>query len=443
MSEATFKIEGGHPLHGEITAQRSKNAVLPMIAAALIPDEGQTILHDVPNIADVKIALELVRQTGAKVDHDVQSHTVIIDASTVNTGLLPNHLTERFRGSVLFLGPLISRLGYVELPGSGGCDIGTRKIDFHHRGFARLGADVIYREDGTTIIEKRDGRLQGAFIYLDLPSHTGTENLMMGAALSDGETIIENASVEPEVIDFGNFLIKMGAKIEGLGTHTLFIKGVNKLSAVEYRPIPDRLVIGALIMATAMTGGDITIHDAEPAHLRLVFAKLEQMGVTVHVDSEQKSIRIQRAPDKPLSPINITTHPYPGYPTDLQPCIAAVSTVATGSSYIRERIFENRYDFVPGLLAMGADILISQNDVCVVSGVKKLKAAHIRAESIRAGAAVLLATLAAQGESTIDNIYQIDRGHEQIEDQLTQLGAVIHRVTKQPEPTLELEPVIS
>jgi len=441
MSQAAFKIEGGHPLHGEITAQRSKNAVLPMIAAALIPAKGQTILSDVPNIADVRIALELVRQTGAKVEHDIQSRTVTIDASTVNTGLLPNHLTEKFRGSVLFLGPLISRLGYVELPGSGGCDIGTRKIDFHHRGFARLGANVIYREDGTTIIEKPNERLQGCFIYLDLPSHTGTENLMMGAALSEGETIIENASVEPEVIDFGNFLIKMGAKIKGLGTHTLFIEGVNKLNAVEYRPIPDRLVSGALIMATALTGGEITIHDAEPAHLRLVFAKLEQMGVTI--DTTAQSVRVQRDPNVRLSPINITTHPYPGYPTDLQPCIAALSTIAMGTSYIRERIFENRYDFVPGLIAMGADILISQNDVCVVSGVKQLKAAHVRAESIRAGAAVLLASLAAHGESTIDNIYQIDRGHEQIEDQLTQLGAIIRRISTQSEPTVELEPAIN
>lgn len=440
MTEAAFQVEGGHPLYGEITAQRSKNAILPMIAAALTPESGETVLHGVPDIADVEVALKLARNIGAKIDHDKALHTVVIDASTVNTGYLPQHLTERFRGSVLFLGPLISRMGYVELPGSGGCDIGTRKIDFHHRGFARLGANVIYREDGTTIIERPDRQLKGTFIYLDLPSHTGTENLMMGAALSQGQTIIENASVEPEVLDFGRFLNQMGAKIKGLGTHTLIIEGVEKLHPIEYKPIPDRLVIGALVMATAIAGGDVTIQGTEPTHLRLVFAKLEQMGVKVDIEPDGETIRVRRDPQKSLSPINITTHPYPGYPTDLQPCIAALSAIADGSSYIRERIFENRYDFVDGLLAMGADILISQNDVCIVNGVKRLKGASIRAESIRAGAAVLLASLAAQGETIIDNIYQIDRGHERIEDQLTQLGATIKRIYRQqqhlPEPQL-------
>jgi len=440
MTEARFQVEGGYPLYGEITAQRSKNAILPMIAAALIPENGKTVLHGVPDIADVEVALRLAQNIGARVEHDKAQHMVTIDASSVNTGYLPRQFSERFRGSVLFLGPLISRMGYVELPGSGGCDIGTRKIDFHHRGFARLGADVIYQEDGTTIIKRANKQLTGTFIYLDLPSHTGTENLMMGAALSKGQTIIENASVEPEVLDFGNFLNQMGAKISGLGTHTLVIDGVEKLEAIEYKPIPDRLVIGALVMSTAIAGGDVIIHGTEPAHLRLVFAKMEQMGVKITMIEDGHSIRVSRDPNKPLSPINITTHPFPGYPTDLQPCIAALATIAQGSSYIRERIFENRYDFVDGLLAMGADILISQNDVCIVNGVKKLKGAAIRAESIRAGAAVLLATLAARGESTIDNIYQIDRGHERIEEQLTQLGAKIKRISPQnkhmPEPQL-------
>ena len=255
---------------------------------------------------------------------------------------------------------------------------------------------------------------------------------MLGATLAEGQTIIENASVEPEVLDFGNFLIEMGADIRGLGTHTLVINGVKKLNAIEYTPMPDRLVAGTVMMATAITGGDVTLHDIEPTHLRIVIAKLEQMGVAIEVNG--KSLRVHRPINQPLNPINIQTHPYPGFPTDLQPCIAVLSTITTGTSYIRERIFENRYDFVDALLKMGADILISQSDVCVIHGVKKLKPARIKAESIRAGAAVLIAALGANGESIIENIYQIDRGHEHIEALLNQLGADVSRIETQPSP---------
>lgn len=441
MMTQAFKVQGGTPLSGEIKAQRAKNAVLPMIAAALIPKSGQTVLHGVPDIADVRLALQLAEIVGAEVDYDPHTRVATIDASNVNTGLLPAEITERFRGSILFLGGLIARVGYIELPGSGGCDIGTRKIDFHHRGFARLGADVQYYEDGSTIIDARDvHQLKGTLLYLDMPSHTGTENLMMGAAIAEGTTIIENASVEPEVIDFGNFLNKMGAKIQGLGTPTLMIEGVRELHAVEYEPIPDRMVIGLLMMSAAATGGDVLIHDVRVDHMRLVNAKLEQMGVTI--DDLGGSFRVRRKADKRLSPINITTHPFPGYPTDLQPCIAALSTIANGKSFIRERIFENRYDFTDGLIAMGADIIISQSSVCIVNGVERLRPATVRAASIRAGAALLLASLCADGESIIDNAYQIDRGHERIEEQLAQLGATIVRINRQPAAAEVLQPAL-
>lgn len=431
MTKPALRVVGGRPLQGDITIQRAKNAILPMIATSLVVD-GVTILNGVPEIEDVERAFELLRYVGAKIDYDKQTKIVKIDTTRVNTGVLPDELTSRFRGSVLFLAPLQIRLGYVELPGSGGCDIGTRKIDFHHRGFARLGADVQYFEDGSTVIELKNKRFKGTLLYLDFPSHTGTENLMLGAALAEGQTIIENASVEPEVLDYGNFLIEMGADIQGLGTHTLIINGVDELKPIEYTPMPDRLVAGTIMMATAITGGDVTIHDVEPTHLRIVIAKLEQMGVHIEVDG--KSIRVHRPLDKPLNPINIQTHPYPGFPTDLQPCIAVLSTITTGTSYIRERIFENRYDYVDALIKMGADILISQNDVCVIHGVKRLKPAHIKAESIRAGAAVLIATLGAEGESIIDNIYQIDRGHEHIEALLRQLGADVTRINTESSP---------
>ena len=432
MVETALRVNGGRPLHGEIQVQRAKNSILAMIAASIVAEEGETVLHNVPEIEDVERAFELLRAVGARVRHDKSSKTVRIDASTVNSGLVPDDIASQFRGSVLFLAPLQIRLGYVELPGIGGCDIGTRKIDFHHRGFARLGANVQYFEDGRTIIDLDRRRFRGTLLYLDLPSHTGTENLMLAAAMAEGQTILENASVEPEVRDFGNFLNAMGADIRGLGTNTLFINGVSRLHAIEYAPMPDRIVTGTIMIAAAIAGGDITIHDAEPAHLRIVIAKLEQMGVEISV--EGKSIRIRRSRYNALNPINIQTHPYPGFPTDLQPCMAALSTLAEGTSYIRERIFENRYDYVNALLQMGADILISQSDVCIINGVNHLRPARISADNLRSGATVLLAALATDGESFIDNVYQIDRGYEAIEDQLTQLGADVTRVQMELSP---------
>ena len=432
MNSSAFRVFGGRPLQGMIRVQRAKNAILAMIAASLVVEEGETVLNGVPDIEDVIRAFELLQAVGAKVHHDKLTKTVRIDASKVSTGVLPEDIASRFRGSVLFLAPLQIRTGYVELPASGGCDIGTRKIDFHHRGFARLGANVRYFKDGSTIIELENRRFKGTSLYLDLPSHTGTENLMFAASMARGQTVLENASVEPEVLDFGNFLNAMGADINGLGTHTLVINGVERLHPVTYTPMPDRLVAGTIMIATAITGGDVTIEGIEPSHLRIVNAKLEQMGADIEVAG--KSIRVHRPLERKLNPINIQTHPYPGFPTDLQPCIAAVSTVASGTSYIRERIFENRYDYVDALLQMGADILISQSDVCIINGVDRLRPAHIRAESVRAGATVLLAALAAEGESIIENVYQIDRGYEQIEHLLNQLGADVSRIEGEMAP---------
>lgn len=434
MNTSAFRVVGGKPLRGTVQVQKAKNAILAMIAASIVVEDGETVLHGVPNIEDVLRAFELLRSVGAIVDHDELGGTVRIDASRITTGVLSEEIASQFRGSVLFLAPLQIRLGYVELPGSGGCDIGTRKLDFHHRGFARLGARVQYFEDGRTVIDLENRRFRGTSLYLDLPSHTGTENLMLAAAMADGQTVLENASVEPEVLDFGSFLIAMGADIRGLGTHTLVINGVEKLRAVEYTPMPDRLVTGTVMVATAITGGDVTIRGVEPDHLRIVIAKLEQMGVGIEV--EGKSIRVFRPRNRDLNPINIQTDFYPGFPTDLQPCFAALSSVARGTSYIRERIFENRYDYVEALLQMGADIIISQSDVCIIKGVNKLRPARIQAESIRAGATVLLAALATAGESVIENVYQIDRGYEDFEFLLNQLGAEIARIETQEVPAM-------
>ena len=426
MAETALRVRGGRPLYGEIKVQRAKNAILAMIAASLVVEDGETVLRDVPEIEDVLRAFDLLRAVGARVQHDRRGKTVRIDAADVRSAVLPDDIASRFRGSVLFLAPLQIRLGYVELPGSGGCDIGTRNIDFHHRGFARLGANVRYFDDGSTIIDLEGRRFQGSQLYLDLPSHTGTENLMLAAALAEGHTIIENASVEPEVIDFGHFLNAMGADIRGLGASTLRISGVRKLHAVDYTPMPDRLVTGTVMMAAAIAGGDIVIQGAQPDHLRIVIAKLEQMGVDISVVGD--SIRVRRSRYQALNPINIQTHFYPGFPTDLQPCMAALATLAEGASYIRERIFDNRYGYVNALIQMGADMLISQSGVCVIQGVERLKPARIPADNIRSGATVLLAALATEGECWIDNVYQIDRGYEAIDEQLTRLGADVTRV---------------
>ena len=432
MVETAFRVHGGRPLNGEIVVQRAKNSILAMIAASIVVENGETVLHDVPEIEDVQRAFELLRAVGARVHYDRLSKTVRIDASNITSGVLPEDIASQFRGSVLFLAPLQIRLGYVELPGSGGCDIGTRRIDFHHRGFARLGASVQYFDDGRTVIDLVGRRYRGTSLYLDLPSHTGTENLMLAAAMAEGQTVLENASVEPEVRDFGNFLNAMGADIRGLGTNTLFINGVERLHAIEYTPMPDRIVTGTMMMAAAIAGGDVTIHRAEPTHLRIVIAKLEQMGVDICI--EGKSIRVRRARNDVLNPINIQTHPYPGFPTDLQPCMAALATLALGTSYIRERIFDNRYGYVDALLQMGADILISQSDVCIIHGVTHLRPARVSADNIRSGATVLLAALATEGESFIDNVYQIDRGYEAIDHQLTQLGADVTRLQTEYSP---------
>jgi UDP-N-acetylglucosamine 1-carboxyvinyltransferase len=432
MSGTALRVLGGTPLQGKIQVQRAKNSILAMIAASIVVDDGETVLHEVPEIEDVERAFELLRSVGARVEHDRLSKTVRIDASDIRSGILAEDIASQFRGSVLFLAPLQIRLGYVELPSSGGCDIGTRKIDFHHRGFARLGANVQYFDDGRTVIDLENRRFQGTLLYLDLPSHTGTENLMLAASMADGQTILENASVEPEVVDFGNFLNAMGANIRGLGSSTLFIDGVKKLSAIEYTPMPDRLVTGTIMMAAAITGGDVTLENVEPSQLRIVSAKLEQMGA--EITTAGKSIRVRRPAYSRMNPINIQTHPYPGFPTDLQPCIAALSALADGTSFIRERIFDNRYDYVSALLQMGADILISQSGVCIIKGVEKLRPARIAADNIRSGATVLLAALATDGESIIDNVYQIDRGYEFIDDLLVQLGADVTRIETELTP---------
>jgi UDP-N-acetylglucosamine 1-carboxyvinyltransferase len=421
-SEEVLYVEGGRPLHGDVTVQGSKNAALPMIAASLLATEGQTVLHRVPPVKDVMVALEVLRQLGAKVDYDADSETAVIDASGDISHRLPEDLSARFRASVLFVGPLLSRFRRAWIREVGGCTIGSRPTDYHYRGFARLGANVQeVKGGGFDVLAER---LQGAYMYCDLPSHTGVENLVMAASLAEGESIIENAASDPEIVDFVALLKKMGADVEGAGTRTVRIRGVDKLRGAEHEVMYDRLDAGILMIAGAITGGDIRLRGVELDHLGIFVAKLHQMGVDTTVDGDW--LRVQGP--RELSPINVVTTFYPGFPTDLQPCIMALACVAKGDSYVRETVFENRLGHVKNLRAFGAQLSPEKDNLVIVHGPARLKGASVRAIDIRAGAACVLAGLAAEGRTSIHNLYQLDRGHVRLEERLRGLGAQLERL---------------
>ena len=421
-SEDVLYIDGGHRLKGETWLQGSKNAALPMIAASLLATEGQTVLHRVPPVKDVLVALEVLRWLGAKVDFDAAAGVAVIDASTVNDTSLPADLTDRFRASLLFVGPLLGRFHKAEIREVGGCSIGQRPWDIHHRGFARLGASVESKIGGG--ISVTADRLKGAFTYCDVPSHTGTENLIMAASLASGTTLIENAASDPEIVDFVELLKKMGARVEGAGTRTVSITGVKKLRGAEHTVMYDRLDAGLFMMASAITGGDIEIKGVCSDHLRVFESKLHQMGVQMETKGDMTRVR---GPEE-LSPINIITTFYPGFPTDLQPGIMALACVAQGESFIRETVFEDRFGHVKNLRAFGATLTPEKDRLIIVKGAARLSGAKVKALDIRAGAACVLAGLKAEGRTGIRSLYQLDRGHFQIEERFNALGARLERI---------------
>ena len=421
-SEEVLYIDGGHRLSGEVVVQGSKNAALPMLAASLLATEGQTVLHRVPPVKDVLVALEVLRRLGAKVEYDEAREVAVIDATGVDNTVLPEELTARFRASVLFLGPLLARFRQAQLQEVGGCVIGQRPVDYHYRGFARLGARVEGMEAGGMLMCAEE--LKGAFMYCDLPSHTGVENLIMAASLARGESLIENAASDPEIVDFAEFLTKMGAKVEGVGTRTVRIVGVDKLRGAEHTVMYDRLDAGLLMMAGAITQGHVALKGVRTEHLRVFEAKLQQMGVEVVEKGEWMQVK---GPEQ-LSPINVVTTFYPGFPTDLQPSIMALACVARGDSYIRETVFEDRLGHVKNLRAFGAKVSPEKDRLVIVQGVTQLKSAKVKALDIRAGAACVLAGLAAQGRTSVHHLYQLDRGHVRLEERLAGLGAKVGRI---------------
>jgi UDP-N-acetylglucosamine 1-carboxyvinyltransferase len=411
-----YIVRGGIPLQGTVFVQGAKNAALKMIAASLLAEKGRTVLRNVPVIEDVRRAVELAQAVGAVVRFHEAEHTLVVDASELTSSVLPAEIASRFRASVLFVPPLLHRLGEATIEGGiGGCNLGRRDLDFHYRGFARLGAIV---EEHETVIHIKADRLRGAHLYLDTPSHTGTENLIMAASMAPGTTIIDNTALEPEVLDVITFLTKMGARINGGGTGFVTVEGVNELTAVEHTVMADRIDAAVFAMAAAITGGELSLVGASLEHFGVARWKLEQMGVEFATHGAILQVRRERQ----LRPINVITDTYPGFATDLQSPIMALSCLADGTSYIRETIFDGRYMLVGELNKMGAKVEVAGNAV-VVHGPALLHGSEVVAHDLRTGIALILAGLAADGETIVAPGYLIDRGHASVASRLATLGA--------------------
>lgn len=411
-------ITGGGPLHGTVPVSGAKNAVLPIIAASLLA-EGPCRLMDIPDLADVTTISEVLTTLGAKVS-PLTGGEMTIDCGQIVNVEAPYEFVRRMRASFLVMGPLLARMGKARMSLPGGCAIGTRPIDLHLKGLAALGASISLGHG--RIEASAHKRLTGARVYLDFPSVGATENIMMAAALAKGTTIIENAAEEPEIVDLANFLNSMGARVFGAGTNIIRIDGVERLRGGVHAVIPDRIEAGTYMVMAAATGGDVLVENVIVDHLKPVVAKLLEAGVTIsEVDS---GIRVQAT--KPLNAVDIKTLPYPGFPTDMQAQMMALMTAAKGTSVIVETVFENRFMHVNELKRMGANIVIEGHSA-VVKGVPRLTGAPVKATDLRAGAALVLAGLIAEGKTEIAAIHHIDRGYENLVDKLRGIGAKIER----------------
>ncbi len=414
-----FRIRGGRKLKGHLRVSGSKNSVLPILAASILADRGESVIHDIPNLRDIATILQLLEAVGCKINWDKKEKTVVINAENLTDYVAPYDLVRQMRASFLVLGPLLARLGKAKVSLPGGCSLGQRPVDLHIKGFKKLGAKIT--EDAGYVMAECD-RLDGGTFCFDRPSHTGTENIMMGAVTASGTTAIINAAMDPEIVDVADFLNKMGASIEGAGTATITIKGVKKLTAIEHNPIPDRLVAGTFMAAVAVSGGEITLENVQPFHLGIVIQKFNEMGCETNINHNRLTLR---AP-KRMKAVDIVTIPYPGFPTDLQACMMAMSTISEGTSHIRETVFEDRFSHAMELIRLGARVTIS-GDTATIEGVDHLSGATVMASDIRAGAAMVIAGLGAHGETQVRRIYHVDRGYENIENGLGELGADISR----------------
>ncbi len=412
-------INGGKRLQGTVKISGAKNAVLPIIAATLL---GQTpsVLEEVPDLEDVRTISEVLRQLGLQAK-DRGNHILEVDSTHITASEAPYELIRKMRASFLIMGPLIARCGRAKISLPGGCAIGTRPIDLHLKGFEALGADI---EIGHGFIEaKAPHGLKGARIYLDFPSVGATENILMAASMAQGQTILENPAHEPEIIDLVNYLNMMGAHIRGAGTNVIKIEGVQNLCGCDYTIIPDRIEAGTYMVAAAMTNGDVYIENAISEHLKPVIAKLKEAGVEIHEDINGIRVRC----GSPLKSVDIKTLPYPGFPTDMQAQFMAMQAISSGTSVVTETVFENRFMHVDELKRMGANIKI-QGRSAIVEGVAKLTGCQVKATDLRAGAAMVLAGLVADGQTQVGYIHHIDRGYDKLVDKLCALGADIRRV---------------
>jgi len=412
-------IDGGCTLQGEVRISGAKNAVLPILAAALLADAPMCIAN-VPHLQDVTTTMELLGRMGVSLTVD-EHINIEVDSSTINELFAPYEVVKTMRASILVLGPLLARFGQAEVSLPGGCAIGSRPVNLHLRGLEAMGATI---EVKGGYIHAKSKRLKGAHLVLDMVTVTGTENLMMAATLAAGTTVIENAAREPEVIDLANCLVAMGADIEGAGTDKITIHGVEKLTGCKYNVLADRIETGTFLVAAAITGGHVKLKNTQPQFLEAVLLKLEESGADINCGKDW--VEIDMRGRRPKS-VDLHTAPYPAFPTDMQAQFTALNCIAEGSGAITESVFENRFMHVQEMQRMGANIKVEGN-TAIVTGVDRLVAAPVMATDLRASASLILAGLVAEGQTIVDRIYHIDRGYECIEEKLAQLGANIRRV---------------
>ena len=417
---AKIVITGGEPLNGEVQISGAKNAVLPILAATLLAD-GPISIGNVPHLHDVTTTMELLGAMGVQLMVD-EKLTITADPRFITSTVAPYELVKTMRASILVLGPLLARFGHAEVSLPGGCASGSRPVEQHIRGLQALGAEVTV-ENG--FIKARAERLRGGRYVFDMITVTGTENVLMAAALAKGTTVLENCAMEPEVVDLANCLIAMGAHIEGAGTNRIVVHGVDSLKGIHYDVLPDRIEAGTFLVAGAMTGGRVLVKKARADTMDAILVKLEEAGA--HVNTTADTIEVDGRGRRPKA-INLTTAPYPAFPTDMQAQFMALNCVADGVGVINETIFENRFMHVNELLRLGADIRV-EGHTAIVRGVERLGGAPVMATDLRASASLILAGLVAEGETTIDRIYHLDRGYENIEEKLGGLGAQIRRVS--------------
>ncbi|QYJ79367.1 UDP-N-acetylglucosamine 1-carboxyvinyltransferase [Shewanella acanthi] len=413
-------IQASPPLAGEVVISGAKNAALPILMAGVLA-ETDFVVSNVPNLRDVTTSCKLLRCLGAEVT-ELGDGQIRISTTNLNEFCAPYDLVKTMRASILILGPLLARYGTADVSLPGGCAIGARPVNLHLHGLEMMGAKIEVKEG--YIKARVDGRLKGAHIFMDMVSVGATENLLMAAALADGETVIENAAREPEVIDLANCLIAMGAKITGVGTATLRIQGVERLQGCEYRVMPDRIETGSFLVAAAVTRGRIRCLKADPASLESVIAKLEDAGAKITTGEDW--IELDMEGKRPKA-VNIKTAPYPGFPTDMQAQFCVLNVLAQGTATITETIFENRFMHVPELIRMGAN-MEQEGNTCIIQGVESLSGAQVMATDLRASASLVIAGLVADGKTIVDRIYHLDRGYEHIEQKFQGLGAHVERV---------------